>query len=292
MCIRDSSETTVYHANCPIEIDKQLYVTVKGVKQPIPVCVVSGIKGNYQCKIEQDFFDVLKELGDGWNVYLHPVEGKIVKNTNITTTASFVSKKNIILNAQDINLQDLEMYSDYEVAMVKEGKTIFSNIYAKLIGQDHGNIILRFTHINDNYNMFVEEHIDTEEVMKHNNENFLFVSSGDCFLKNGGFYRYQKESFGIFEYEGMVKEEDTNAYMTFMKENTLEFLLLVGKERDEYRLFFYSMSKRIRAVEFLDFLASEYGLVNGTASAANGRVSATILQVNICLLYTSPSPRD
>lgn len=278
------SENTVLHADCPIEIDRQLYVTVKGIKRPIPVCVVAAIKGEYSCRIQQDSIDILKELGAGWEVHLYPVEGKVVKNKDIISSAAFISKKNMIVSVGEVKDSDVNIYSDYEVSIVKDEKVVFSNIYAKATGINDKNIILRFTHIYHDFQIFIEEYVGMEENMKQNNDNFLFVSGNECFLKSGGFYRYQKESFGIFEYEGTVQEEDTNAYLNFMKENALEFLLMIGKEREEYRVFFYSSSKRIRAIEFLDYLISEYGLINGSADIANGRVSATILQVQMSSL--------
>lgn len=59
------------------------------------------------------------------------------------------------------------------------------------------------------------------------------------------------------------------------------FLLLVWKSQDEERLLFLSDSRRIRALEFLDYLIAEFGLVRGNAECASGQISSAILSVQI-----------
>ena len=59
------------------------------------------------------------------------------------------------------------------------------------------------------------------------------------------------------------------------------FLLLLWAENDEKRVYFFSDTKRVRALEFLDYLLPEFGLVRGNATEANGRIASTILQVQM-----------
>ncbi len=54
-------------------------------------------------------------------------------------------------------------------------------------------------------------------------------------------------------------------------------LLLVWEEQENYRVMFFSASHRVRALEFLDALLSEYGLVKGNAEYAFGWISRSIL---------------
>ncbi len=60
-----------------------------------------------------------------------------------------------------------------------------------------------------------------------------------------------------------------------------QFLLLTWKSQDEERLLFLSSTRRVRALEFLDYLIAEFGLVRGTAEYAMGQISSVILSIKI-----------
>ena len=64
-----------------------------------------------------------------------------------------------------------------------------------------------------------------------------------------------------------------------LKETGSDYLLMVWKEQENICLFFISSSKRIRSLEILDYLVSEFGLVRGDAFQAQGRVPALILKM-------------
>ncbi len=93
-------------------------------------------------------------------------------------------------------------------------------------------------------------------------------------------YQYKKVPFIAAETEaGKVKEEDVEQWMK--KNPFYKFLLVIWKEQDEERTLFFSRTRQVRALEFLDFLIPEFGLVRGDAEHANGRVSAAILGVQM-----------
>lgn len=105
-------------------------------------------------------------------------------------------------------------------------------------------------------------------------------------------YRYQKESFVVAEitnevYQGLsaqmmeVKNENLLDYKMYMEKLECQFLLVIWQEQEEERLYFFSNTKRVRALEFLDYLIPEFGLVKGDAKAAGGRISDAILKVQI-----------
>lgn len=58
-------------------------------------------------------------------------------------------------------------------------------------------------------------------------------------------------------------------------------VLFVWNVQDEVRLVCGSTSKRVRAIEFLDYAIAEFGLVKGDAASASGRISSTILNVQM-----------
>ncbi len=73
-------------------------------------------------------------------------------------------------------------------------------------------------------------------------------------------------------------EETKKKYLDSMK---CTYLLLVWQSQDENRLLFLSNSRRIRALEFLDYLIAEFGLVRGHAQCASGQIATAILSVQI-----------
>lgn len=74
---------------------------------------------------------------------------------------------------------------------------------------------------------------------------------------------------------------DISVYTQFQTIYGCHFLLLVWKEQEEDRLFFCSDTRRVRAIEFMDYMISEFGLVKGNATAADGRISSAILKVQM-----------
>ena len=107
-------------------------------------------------------------------------------------------------------------------------------------------------------------------------------------------YRYSKESLAIVEVtenvfhklsammmDVQMQRDNASEYRDYMKKIKCNFLLLIWHEQDEERLYFLSDSKRVRALEFLDYLIPEFGLVRGNARAAGGRISSAILSVKL-----------
>lgn len=93
---------------------------------------------------------------------------------------------------------------------------------------------------------------------------------------------YKILSAGLTEDEHLAKAtEDLKSYAEQMN---CHFLLLTWKESEEERLYFYSDTKKVRALEFLDYLISEFGLVRGNAGLAGGRISSAILKVKMAAL--------
>lgn len=59
------------------------------------------------------------------------------------------------------------------------------------------------------------------------------------------------------------------------------FLLLLWGEHEEKCLLFLSDTKRVRPLEFLDYLMPEFGLIRGDVSCASVRVSSVILKLQM-----------
>lgn len=104
-------------------------------------------------------------------------------------------------------------------------------------------------------------------------------------------YRYKKVAFAMAEVsfrDGdellnryLEEQEKVDSYSEVLKSLECHFLLLVWKSQDEDRLLFFSDTRRVRALEFLDYLIAEFGLVRGNAECASGQISSAILSVQI-----------
>lgn len=70
-------------------------------------------------------------------------------------------------------------------------------------------------------------------------------------------------------------------FQVIQKKTGCHFLLLVWKEQEEDHLCFFSDTRRVRAIEFMDYMISESGLVNGNAAVAVGRISSALLKVKM-----------
>ena len=107
-------------------------------------------------------------------------------------------------------------------------------------------------------------------------------------------YKYNRENLAVVEVtedvfhklsammlDVEIQRDSVSEYREYMKRIKCNFLLLIWHEQEEERLYFLSDSKRVRALEFLDYLIPEFGLVRGNARAAGGRISSAILSVKL-----------
>ena len=99
-------------------------------------------------------------------------------------------------------------------------------------------------------------------------------------------YRYQNEPLIVCEISSQTREktdmqESPEAAKQFFAKLDCAYLLLISDWQTEVRLLFLSNNKSVRALEFLDALVSEYGLVKGDEAFASARVSSALLQAEI-----------
>lgn len=89
-----------------------------------------------------------------------------------------------------------------------------------------------------------------------------------------GHYRYRDEPLELLE----LREEAGEAG-NYPEACCTDYQLLLWESRGEVRLIFTSRKKKVRALEFLDFLMPEFGLTKGDAACARGQISSVILKV-------------
>jgi hypothetical protein len=86
--------------------------------------------------------------------------------------------------------------------------------------------------------------------------------------------------------EGLLADEESQADAWAEHEQLLtafdcRLLLLLFTVQEEWHVAFFSQSHAVRAIEFLDYMFPEYGLVKGGAAHATARISSAILQVKM-----------
>jgi len=131
--------------------------------------------------------------------------------------------------------------------------------------------------------------------MKPEEYGFTMVDVVDDQLNIEQCYRYENDSFVVAEIACEVGDEMMNRFQGeqnefdagLLRSLNCHFLLLVWKSQDEDRLLFLSDTRKIRALEFLDYLIAEFGLVRGSAECASGQISSAILSVQIAALDLS-----
>lgn len=87
----------------------------------------------------------------------------------------------------------------------------------------------------------------------------------------------REESFG----EDVLRKGLTGFLKKEAETYQADYLLLFCEEQREYRFLFYSGSRQIRALEFMDFLIPEFGLSKGDAALAFGRIGSAMLQLRM-----------
>lgn len=95
-------------------------------------------------------------------------------------------------------------------------------------------------------------------------------------------YRHKEEPFIVAEVNGDLQDFVTSTDLK-MLQNILDcqYILFVSDNREEIRLYFISGTREIRALEFLNAMIPEFGLVKGSAECAQGQIASTILKVKM-----------
>ncbi len=109
----------------------------------------------------------------------------------------------------------------------------------------------------------------------------LVVAEVSCEVGDTLMNEYLGEAGGLEKSNAMDSEKMAKGYHAILKALDCHLLLLVWKSQDEERLLFVSDTRRVRALEFLDYLIAEFGLVRGNAECASGQISSAILAVQL-----------
>jgi phosphoglycolate phosphatase len=106
-------------------------------------------------------------------------------------------------------------------------------------------------------------------------QGFLFAAIGEseaeAFLKDSELEGDAVQ--GVWDVAWLERKQ------AFLRELDCHFLLVIWEEHEEKCILFFSDTKRVRSLEFLDYLLPEFGMVRGDASCALGRINDVILKL-------------
>lgn len=151
------SEETLKTLSCEVQIANKARIATKGIKEPIRICEITGIGGEYGCYLE------MTEKGEPYPlqrevfVELFPIHNKVIGDKSVLVLikefSMYYAVADIMENLNDDS--DIAIFSDVEVRGKKD-ETIpaFSGVYAKVLQKDGNTLKLRFTHWNREFKEF------------------------------------------------------------------------------------------------------------------------------------------
>lgn len=157
------SDETIKQVTNPVEVHNRLEITAKGIQKPVSMCEVIGIGGDYQCNIENVEFDILYPV-DEWVLFnMYPVVGKRIREKPIAAVLREFSKKRAVVETGS-GESDLSLYTDVEIfAAAKDGKAVFTGVYAKVVTGKNQKITLHFTHVNRVFQAFADSLLENAQ---------------------------------------------------------------------------------------------------------------------------------
>jgi adenylate cyclase len=145
------SESTLKEVESIVKIDGQKQVTLKGVKQPIPIYEVGGIGGEYNLflsKKEEIFFDITEEILLQYTV----LEGKSIGDTLFKGSLVKLSNNRALLYPNNVGGNVIpEPLSNIKINLLTHNSQneVSEDIYAKVLEQsaEGRSFYVHFTYI-------------------------------------------------------------------------------------------------------------------------------------------------
>lgn len=152
-----ASQEALKYVRAPLELSTQQDIQAKGLQRPITVCEVTGILGDYNCRlcgVQNDILHPVKE----WVLFnLYPIEGKLIQDVCVAGRLLEFSYKRAVVMLEEEESYELSPLTDVEIfAAGEKGKALFTETYAKITERDGRRVILRFTHVNRSFQTFIK----------------------------------------------------------------------------------------------------------------------------------------
>lgn len=251
------SQEMLEKISCDVQITDKRVISAKGIRKPLRICEVAGIGGKYDCYLEGTNNNVVYLLTEGKVLQLYLIDNKLVAEKPVMVRLKEISTKSAMVEAL-IEEELPEIYSDVEVRMCEDdGNSVFTGVYAKVIKQQNGEAELHFTHINKDFERFIHN-------IKHK------VKAGIIVMNERNVSKMKLREAPV---------ENMHEILFSMCAQDDKCVLVWSKDGDDIKLLFASNDSEIRALEFMDYLVSDYGMAKGDGELAEAVISGTFLQV-------------
>lgn len=138
----------------PVEVHNRMEIVAKGLQEPVVVSEVIGLGGDYQLRIANVEFDVMVPVKEWVLFNVFPIEEKLIKDESVTGKLIEFSFKRAVIELEDFQAE-LHTYSDVEIfAAGKDGRALFTGVYAKVVERHFNLVTLHFTHVSKSFQSF------------------------------------------------------------------------------------------------------------------------------------------
>lgn len=250
------------YLTCNVDVAQKIEISAKGIKKRMTVCDVKGMEGNYACHIEKEYDETcVTKVTDEILLTLYTIHKKQITQDFVTARLKAFSAKMFFVELSDGegNIKDeLKEFTDVEIrAKSKEYLTGFEGVYAKIVKIEDTVLCLQFTHVNSQLKEFM---LDLQ----------IFGEGRSMIMDTE-----KKCEIEIIE----ATPEEMEAIKISGVDGTRKYGLYWSKEEDGIELLFLSGDKAVRALEFMEYLVSDYAMVHGEKNMAMASVSSTFLNV-------------
>jgi hypothetical protein len=151
------SKEALEHTLSPLEVSGKQDIQAKGLRHPMTVYEVAGMRGEMPRSLPKEHNDILRPIEEWVMFNMYPIEGKMIQDTSVSgRLIEFSPKRAVVLIGEEDEVT-LNPQMDVEIFAAGEtGKALLTEIYAKITHREGQRITLHFTHINHSFQKFLE----------------------------------------------------------------------------------------------------------------------------------------
>lgn len=243
----------------PLKVKERSQIFAKGISKAVDFCQVEGIGGDYNCYLNNA--KPRKSYAVDETVYfeVHKIHNKVVDKFGQKMKLLSVSDKELIVSQPEMGRQfhDTDLYSDVEIIADD-----FEGTYCKVIKVDVNRVCFYVTKRSKGYMDFMRKLMRDIIAKESNSMNSIDLEQ-----------LYQQ--FTLEKVDISVLSDDVASD----EKATGNLTLLWAIDGEDVKVRFYSKEKAVRALEFVDYLLGDFGMVKGTEKQAGGIISHILLKV-------------
>lgn len=259
------SEETINNIRNIIEVRNTFSIAAKGLSSVVNIWEICGIMGKYNQNLYRVENEKMVWVNKDIRIHMNEIKEKNVENINITGKLIAYSSKKCVIEidneekAQKLNmLANVIMYA-YDMMVSDE---MFGRVYAKLVDKEESRYIFRITGNS-------REYCDWMELEHKRKEQYMSLDCNDKKIVVHEKYPFVLEMLDSASNVGSMPDEIKGVYIGILQ------------KEDELKVYVKSNTNAIRAMEFIDYVFGDYGIIDGNSENAEGTISRTILKAAI-----------